>query len=54
MTTETVQDKRSSSSGSGDDIALEATHLIQRVYKHILNDNCECCRNAIREALKSD
>jgi hypothetical protein len=36
------------------DIALEATHLIQRVYKHILNDNCECCRNAIREALKSD
>jgi hypothetical protein len=31
------------------DIALEATHLIQRMVRHILYDNCDHCRHILKD-----
>lgn len=39
---------------SDDDIALEATHLIQRMVRHILYDNCDHCRHILRGNKNND
>ena len=31
------------------DIALEAMHLIQRMVRHILYDNCDHCRHILKD-----
>jgi hypothetical protein len=49
MTSSILSDKRFSASADPEsDIALEATHLIQRMVRHILYDNCDHCRHILR------
>jgi hypothetical protein len=46
MTSSILSDKRLRPES---DIALEATHLIQRMVRHILYDNCDHCRHILKE-----
>jgi hypothetical protein len=42
-----VSDYKHTAVDGGGDIALEATHLIAKVRKHIEEDRCRCCRRAL-------
>jgi hypothetical protein len=46
MTSSILSDKHFSPES---DIALEATHLIQRMVRHILYDNCDHCRHILKD-----
>jgi hypothetical protein len=41
--------KNKLSSGSSEDVALEATHLIQKMVRHILYDGCDHCRHILKD-----
>jgi hypothetical protein len=51
-TSSTLQDK--GIRPRSDAVSLETTILIQRMYRHILNDNCDHCRHILRGNKNND